>query len=273
MHDTEPTVANSTSPRTTRMKRLLLILPWLLVAGLLANKFWPTDRDSIAVHPSAQGEITQVLVGNGDKIEKGDLLLQLSQQPPESQVADLAGQLELSAANLLAAQKSLKAHQQKMALIESKREMDLRAAEAELESAAEAQVVAQATVDRIRPFMKSGAVSKIEFERIEMTLLAANAASLEKANLVENLQFAIKAAKSKILVEANDVSDKLAQLEIQLEQAQAKHKHLENLVQSKRTGATLSIYAPCGGEVCSVQKKVGDFVQTDDQVLLLKQAP
>ena len=275
----EPVVTRSTGAaahsehKPARRKKLWIVLPWLLVAGLLANKFWPdgSKNGSIAVSPSAQGEITQVLVGNGDKIKKGDLLVQLSQQPTESQVSSLVGELELAAANLKAAEESLAACKKKIKLIDTARSTKLAAAEKERAAAAKELAIAKQGVDRVRPFFESGSISQIEFERIEMTMLAANKKWLEKDNKVENLQFAIKAAESKILVDGNKVSDELAQLEIQYELAHTKHDLLKKQSQATQAGATLCIYAPCDGEVKKIARKVGDFVKTDDNLIYVKQ--
>ena len=267
--------SRTVSKNSSTLKRALFVLPLILGAGFLVGKFWPSGSGAtnrVAISPSVQGTITQVLVDQGDKVKEGDILLQLGQQPPESQVSELANQLELSQAQLEAAEKSLAVHREKMEIITAKRVMELRAAQTEVEVLAKAKTESQKTVDRIRPYRESGAVSQVEFERIEMDFIQANARWIEKTNLVEQIQFAIKAADSKILVEAKEVSDKLAQLEIKYELAQAKHAQLEKQANSQRTGKTLNVCAPCDGEVFKIEYQVGDFVKSDAQMLYLKQS-
>ena len=265
--------SNAASKKSSKSKKWLLILPLLLGAGFLLAKFWPGGGGNrVAITPSVQGTITQVLVDRGATVKEGDLLLQLGEQPPESQVAELKSQLEASQIELEAVEKSLAVHREKMQLITDKRVLELKAAKAEVAIAAEAKLESKKTIDRIRPYKESGAVSQVEFEEIEMVFIEANGKWVEKSNLVEKIQFAIKAAESNILVEAQEVNDELAQLEIQYELALAKHAELEKQVGSKQPGQTVNIYAPCDGKVSKIENQVGDFVKSDARMLYLEQS-
>ena len=266
-------VSNTSFKEPSMLKKSLFILPFVLGGMFLLVKFWWTGNENhVAVSPAEQGEITQVLVEHGDQIKEGDLLFQVSQKPCATHVAELNEQLELLQAELVAAEKSLAVHQKKMDLITAKRKMELDAVQAEVDVAAKAKEETQKTVDRVKPYRESGAVSQVEFERIEVAFLQANAKWIEKNNLLKNLQFDHEAAEAKILVESNGINDKLAQLEIQHELVRAKHDHLEKQIQGKQAGTTLNVYAPCDGQISRVKKGIGDFVKTDEQMLYLKQS-
>ena len=265
-------VSNTSLKEPSMLKKSLFILPFVLGGLFLLVKFWWVGNENhVAVSPTEQGEITQVLVEHGDQIKEGDLLFQVCQKPCAAHVAELNEQLELLQAELVAAEKSLAVHQKKMDLITAKRTMELEAAQAEVDVAAKAKQETQKTVDRVKPYRESGAVSQVEFERIEAAFLQANAKWIEKSNLLKNLQFAHEAAEAKILVESNGINDKLAQLEIQHDLVRAKHDQLEKQIQGKQAGTTLNVYAPCDGQISRVKKGIGDFVKTDEQMLFLKQ--
>ena len=264
--------SNTSLRESSMLKKSLFILPFVLVGLFLLAKFWQGGSGShVAVSPTEQGKITQVLVEHGDQIKEGDLLFQVSQQPCATRIAELGEQLELLQAELVAAEKSLAVHQKKMDLITAKRTIELESAQAEVDVADKAKQETQKTVDRVRPYKESGAVSQVEFERIEVAFLQANAKWIEKNNLLKNLQFAHDAAEAKILVESNGINDKLAQLQIQHDLVRAKYDQLEKQLQSKKAGTTLNVYAPCDGQVSRVKKGIGDFVKIDEQMLYLKQ--
>jgi len=92
--------AAAPAPKKRRWRRIALmaVVPLLLLAGAFA--YWTSlqgkvstdnayiQQDRVAISSEVAGQIVKVLVGDGDKVTKGQLLFRIDEQPYQVQIAE-----------------------------------------------------------------------------------------------------------------------------------------------------------------------------------------
>lgn len=178
MTEVAPTIKRS-SYLLHRLRQLtLLLLGPLVIAGgsgwlyLQGGRYVSTDNayvktDIIGISSNISGTVTQVLVGTGDRVQQGDLLLTVDEKPylialarAEANLANVRGDIE-----------SLKAEYVNKGLEIEKAQTDLSFREQELE--------------RIRGLHASNSISGMQFDQ---AVYARNAARQELAEKTQGLQ-------------------------------------------------------------------------------------
>jgi membrane fusion protein (multidrug efflux system) len=135
------------------------------------------------VAPRVPGQVTKVYVDNNNRVHKGDLLIQLDKEPYQVQLniarsAVAAAESDLVAATSEARGVEGKTRALRFALQRAIEDVDnqvalLRSKAATLESQKATAAKAQADYDRALPLVKSGAVSKEDFDTRSTALLVA----------------------------------------------------------------------------------------------------
>jgi membrane fusion protein, multidrug efflux system len=137
------------------------------------------------VAPRVPGQVVRVLVDDNNRVHKGDLLVQLDKEPYEVEVHIAQAAIDAAQSDLVAAQAQAHGIEGQMRslrfnLDHSIEDVDnqvaiLRSKVATLDSKRAALTRAQADYDRAVPLLKSGAVSREEFDTRTEALLVARA--------------------------------------------------------------------------------------------------
>lgn len=222
----------------------------------------------VAVHAQVEGEITEVLVAEGDQVRRGDLLLRLAN--PEITQANLALKAELQTAQskVNALQKQRKTFKSKLEYASKKLDLDRKVALSELDAAKKARMSAQASYQRLMPFVSSGAVTQLEMAEVENKLMEEDSIVIAKENLLSQIEFAKEAAKSNLLIMGDRMDDELGRIEAELEIAQAEAAELAQVYEmSFQNQAGLNVVAPRDGTVFVAYRQQGQFVKVADELI------
>lgn len=200
--------------------------------------------DEVGVIPKASGKVSEVFVEVGDKVNKGDVLMELDSK-------DIVFQLEQAKAGVQAAEVNLKKAKG------SGYTQSLIQAEAELEQARIAQNDASLNFERIKVLYEQGAVSKREFESAESGMLKA----------MEQYE---SAKKNLELLKKGLGPDSVEGAQAQLNQALASLRVIQNQLNNTM------ITAPISGVVSRRNANVGEgvspaspavFISNTDQLI------
>ncbi len=166
-------------------------IPWMITALSTVS----TDDAFVNGHvtfvaPRVAGQVQRVLVDDNNRVHVGDLLVQLDTEPYQLQVTIAQAAVVAAQADLVAAQAQVRgleglARSQRFNLAHAIESLDnhvseLRSRVATLQSRKATLIRAQADYDRERPLVKSGVVSKQEFDAFAEGLSVAQA-QFEKA--------------------------------------------------------------------------------------------
>jgi len=173
---------------------ILLLLfkgvPWLVTALTTVS----TDDAFVNGHvtfvaPRVAGQVTRVLVDDNNRVQKGDLLVQIDKEPFELEVNSAQAAVTTAQADLVAARAHVRglagmARSQRFKLEHAMEALDQQVAElrsrvAALQSQKATVARARADYERERPLVKEGVVSRQEFDAYTEANLVAQA-QLEK---------------------------------------------------------------------------------------------
>jgi HlyD family secretion protein len=199
------------------------------------GKIEPIQNQNFEAHAPISTTVKQLLVKEGDRVRKGQLLLQLDDADIRTQAARAQAQVKTAQAE----QAVLKAEGTKEEVL---------TLQAQLIKARDARDAAQHNLDAQRRLQKEGATSPAEVRQAEDALRAAQA----DLTLIEQKQ---KDRYSK---------SEAARIEAQAAEAQAAYDAAEDALRKS------SVRAPFDGIVYSLPVKQGAFVQAGD--LLLQEA-
>jgi membrane fusion protein (multidrug efflux system) len=172
---------------------LIAVIRWLITALSTVS----TDDAYVNGHvtfvaPRVPGQVTRVFVDDNNRVHKGDLLVQLDKEPYRVQLNIAQAAVDAAQADLVAAQAQARGlegqvRSLRFALDRAIEDVDnqialLRSKVATLNSKRATQTKAQADYDRAVPLLKSGAVSKEDFDTRTEALAVA------KADVEEALQ-------------------------------------------------------------------------------------
>lgn len=216
--------------------RLLPVLVLLALLGLAGFALWSAqapqplvvqgevEATRVDIAPRAAGQVRAIHVDMGERVEAGELLVELDS--PQL----LAG--------LQAAQAQLAVAQADRDRIHSTRPETIAARRAEYEKAQADLVLAQTTHDRLSTLTERSVASRQQLENAQNSLTAAQAA--------------VEAAQANLALATNGASpQERAVADAQVEQARAAVHQIETDM------AELTVHAPIGGEVTSRVAEVG----------------
>ncbi|GGA38411.1 HlyD family secretion protein [Pelagibacterium lentulum] len=216
--------------------RLLPVLVLLALVSLAGFALWSAqapqplivqgevEATRVDIAPRAAGQVKAIHVDMGQRVEPGDLLVELDS--PQL----LAG--------LQAAQAQLAVAQADRNRIHSTRPEAIAARRAEYEKAQADLVLAQATYERLSALTERSVASQQQLENAQNSLTAAQAG--------------VEATEANLALATNGASpQERAVADAQVEQAQAAVHQIETDM------AELTVYAPIGGEITSRVAEIG----------------
>ena len=214
-------------------------------------------KNKVTLAPRVEGRIVQIAVQEGDRVKKGQLIVQLQQTREEAEVNASISDVNISQANLTNAQAQVKTAEAEVARIEAQVEQskaDLRRQEAEVS-------LAKANIERAKFLVKEGAASQQSLDDRTRDLEAAIAQR-------EALKQALNANNKALIAAKERVSAALANVEREkaaLTQAQARVR-----VASENLGFN-RIVSPIDGIISNIIPKTGDYLEAGDTITTITQ--
>ncbi|MEH2326607.1 MAG: efflux RND transporter periplasmic adaptor subunit [Nostoc sp.] len=243
---------------------------------------------SVPIKPQVEGRITQIFIKEGNRVQKGQVIISLQSDDAEAQLRQKQAGLEQAQANLA----ELKAGTRREIVFQAKAQLDqaqakyqdavsgslpqqIQQAEAQVNSAKSDLVLAQARATRYEQLTKEGATSQDTLDEYQKNKASAEAAvvaaekNLEQlrksrsAN-IQQLAAALEQQKQYYRQQVNgNRPEEIAQGRSQVSQADAQVQAAQVQVQYTK------VLAPFTGIVGNIPAKVGDYVQKADQLTTL----
>ncbi len=258
----------------------LLIIMLTMVGLLIMACFFLRSRSSLSVGNSAlvgnwmainskvEGEISEVLISEGDHVKKGDLLLRLNNPEITQANLQLVAQQQTAQSKVNALRKQLKTFKAKLAYASSKLDLDRKVAISELDASKKACKSARAAFERLKPFLASGAVTQLEVDEVQNKFFEEESIMIAKENLVRQIEFSKEAAKDNILIIGDRIDDELGRIEADLEIAQAELLELSQILDLNRQNeGALDVVAPRDGVVFVKYCHLGQYVKVADELM------
>ncbi|BAZ43926.1 RND family efflux transporter MFP subunit [Chondrocystis sp. NIES-4102] len=214
-------------------------------------------KQRVALAPRVDGTIINIAVQEGDTVKQGDLILELQQNREQGEVEAANAQVNIQRANVSDAEAQLRATEAEVASAQAEVEQsraDLREQEAELE-------LAKTNLERTKFLVKQGAQSQQNLDERTRDLNAAIAQT-------EALKAALNASQKTLNASQERVSaarSAIAGQQAALSQAGARVGIAQDNLEFNR------LTAPISGIVGDIQPKIGDYVETGEQVTSIVQ--
>ncbi|MCS6959841.1 MAG: efflux RND transporter periplasmic adaptor subunit [Pseudanabaenaceae cyanobacterium SKYGB_i_bin29] len=215
------------------------------------------SRQSVALKPRVAGQVTQILVRQGDTVKEGTTLLVID---PSQQLATV----ESNAAQVQAAQAEVDAKVAALASAEAAYESAkalLSSRQALRSERVAALNLQQRDVQRDRELFKEGVISQRLLEVRLTNLQAAEAALQSLDREIEAQQANVKQAEARVLQATADLNA----AKQRLQQFQSNKRREEVQLEFHQ------VSAPFPGQVGNIPVKVGDFVNTATELLTITQ--
>ena len=214
-------------------------------------------KQRVILAPRVDGRIVEITVSEGDEVRQGQLIIQLQQTREQEQVNAAISNVNIQRANLTNAEAELRVAKAEVASAKAEVEQaraDLREQKAELE-------LARANMERTKFLVKEGAESQQTLDNRTRDLDAAHAQLDALTQAVNVDQKTLIAAQERVKSAASAVDREKAGLN----QAQAQVGVASQNLDFNR------IVAPIDGVVGDIIPKVGDYVDTGDELTTITQ--
>ncbi len=227
------------------------------------------------VQPTAQAEVSRVMVREGEKVKTGQILAELDHRLQTNEIAGLqesiqADRLELLQTNGLIDQTQLEIQTRRAISIAQMQSQVAAIAEVEADANTYRQLLTdlqaemtayQGRLDRLQPLVNEGAIAQDHLFEVEQTLrqrqqtVTQNQGDLQKASAsTAELQAKLAQTKAEGQQSQLEAQQKLQQLNIQVSQLQSKIAATENSLQAAKTKLKYTfIYAPVSGVVTDLK--------------------
>lgn len=182
--------------------------------------------------PQVAGEVAEVVVGDFDRVDKGDLLIRLDDSTYNQQLAQANAHLEAARAQLASArQKRLSAA------------ADVESADAGVESAQAALKVARAELDRATELRSSGAITERDIQNRQLQFDQAQATLRQARAQAETARQSVDSVAAERQSRVAEVAE--AQAAVNLARINLDHTR---------------ITAPAGGKLGEISARAGQYV-------------
>ncbi|MDX1976574.1 MAG: efflux RND transporter periplasmic adaptor subunit [Pseudanabaenaceae cyanobacterium bins.68] len=215
------------------------------------------SRQSVTLKPRVSGQISQILVSQGDQVENGTPLLTIDPSQQEATVQSNAAQVATARAEISSRKAAIQSAQ---ASLESARAL-LNAREANRLERVSLVTLQRRDVQRDQELFNAGVISQRVLENRINTLAAAESAlkSLDQEIIAQ--QATVREAQAGI-----------AQAQADLNAARQRLQQSESNRLREQVGLQFhKVSAPFSGIVGNIPVKVGDFVSNTSQLLTLTQ--
>ena len=224
----------------------------------------------LPVNSKVEGEILEVLVGEGDAVRKGDVLVRLTNPEILNENRMLVAQLTTAESKVKSLEKQKAVFLTKLEFASKKLDLDREVALKELESAKQARESARAAYRRLEPFQRNGSVTRLELDEVANLFRAEETNCIAKENYLRQIEFAQKAAKENVLIIGDRVDDALGKIQADLEFAQAEVEELRQLNKlASQRKQDLDVVAPRDGFVYVAYRQKGEFIKIADELVAL----
>jgi membrane fusion protein (multidrug efflux system) len=222
----------------------------------------------LPINVKADGEIVEVLVNEGDFVEKGDVLLRLKNPMMEMERKHCLARLQTAQSKVKALTKQLRSFDKKLEVAAKKLKLDREVAVSEAISAEKLKLAAKSNVARLKSAFAKQAISQAEYDVAENEYLAAEAASVTANSVVKQVEFSQDSVKDKVLILGDRFDDEASRLLADLEIAQAEEIEMQLALDvAQNQFEELSVTAPRSGKVYVTYRQVGEFVKIADETV------
>ena len=272
--------ANSNNAKTGIRSLAMLLMMFALVGLVITAFYFLRSRSTLSVGNSAlvgnylpvnvkaEGEIIELLVSEGDVVKKGDLLMRLKNPAMQIEFEQCTAKLATAKSKVAALRKQLKNTEKRIAIAGKKMALDLVVAKSEMESATKFHEVAKINFERLRPALRSGAITESEFEVVHQQLLAAEANKITTQNAAKQIEFAQESMKDNVLILGDRFDDEIGRLTAELEIAEAEQKEMQMALKvANEQFENLNVKAPRDGIVYVTYRQIGEYVKVADQTI------
>lgn len=223
------------------------------------------------VQPTAQAEVSRVLIREGEKVKAGQTLAELDHRLQTNEIEGLQESIQANRLELLQTKGLI---DQTQLEIQTRRAISIAQMQSQVAAIAEVKTDAdtyrqlltdlqaemtayQGRLDRLQPLVDEGAIAKDHLFEVEQTLrqrqqtVTQNEGALQKAS-ASTAQLQAKLAQTEAEGQQSqlEAQQKLQQLNIQVSQLQSKIAAAENLLKAAKTKLRYTfIYAPVSGVV------------------------
>ena len=224
----------------------------------------------VPVNARVAGEVTEVFFADGSEVEKGDVLMRLSNPDLEFDHQHLAAQRDAAAAKCAALDEELEGYRKKLLIAAEKLDLDMKAAKSRLAHARKLEAMFTSAVQRIQPGLRSGSVTQLEYDEIDSQLAAAVAAGDAEEAEMQSIGLARSAISSEVLILGNRVNDEMGRIRSDLASAKAEYEQFKTLAElSARQASQLEILAPRSGRVHACYRQKGEFLKVADEAMAI----
>ena len=214
-------------------------------------------RQRVNLAPRTDGRIVEIAKQEGDRVKKGDLIVQLQLTREQGEVSAAVSDVNIQKANLSNAQATLRAAEAEVASAYAAVEQsqaDLREQEAELE-------LAKANIERTKFLVKQGAQSQQDLDARTRDFNAAKAQREALQAALNASEKALNASKQRVDAARATINREKAALN----RAQAGVDIASENLEFNR------IVAPIDGVVGDIIPKVGDYVEAGNLLTVITQ--
>ncbi len=214
-------------------------------------------KQRVALAPRVDGRIIEIAAQEGDPVKKGDLIVELQLSQEQGEVNAAESEVNIQRANVNSAEADLRGAQADVASAEAAVEQskaDLQEQQAQLE-------LAKTNLGRSQFLVKEGAQSQ---QVLDDRTTAVNAAQARRDALkaaVNSSQKALGAAQEQVTAARSAIAGQQAALK----QSQTRVGIANDTLGYNR------LTAPIDGIVGNIQPKVGDYIETGEQVTVIVQ--
>jgi RND family efflux transporter MFP subunit len=214
-------------------------------------------KQRVALAPRVDGRITEIAVQEGDKVKRGDLILQLQTSREQGEVDAAKSQVNIQRSNVSNAESALRVAEANVASAEADVEQsraDLRRQEAEFK-------LAQTNLERTKFLVKQGAQSQQVLDDRTRDLSAAQAQIDALKAALNSSQKGLGAAQQQVV----SARSRIAGQQAALKQAESRVGIATDNLDFNR------VTAPIDGVVGNIEPKVGDYLAAGDQITSIVQ--
>ena len=209
-------------------------------------------KDRVSLAPRVDGRITEIAVQEGERVKKGQVLVQLQQNREQAEVNVAVSEVSISQADLIDAEAQLARAEAEVARAEAQ----VKQSEADLQKQEAEVTLAKTNIERAQFLVKEGAESKQVLDDRTQEL---NSALAEKEALKQSLN-----ASQKSLIAAQE-EVRSANANINRQKATLARAKANVGVASENLDFN-RIVAPMDGIIGNIIPRVGDYLEAGDRV-------
>lgn len=251
---------------------MVLVVGWVV--------YMVNSRSSVAVSNSVmmgnympinspqQAQLTEILVETGQSVKAGQILARLSNELAITELQLVEAKLSRAQSEVVAYELEAEELSDAFDYLERKVARDLGVAVAEMSGSDAKVIAAEAQLKRLEPLVKKRSLIVAELDDAKVTLALAKAEKQRHAAVIESLNFAKDAAKSKVLINDNGASSPLGELQTKIMLARAASEELKASREVlQKLAAPIELHSPVDGKVYAIYRSEGETLKVADQMM------